>query len=368
MKRIVICADGTWNVRDQVDEGSGKRRPTNVTKVARAIRPRASDGVNQVVFYHDGLGTRGPLDKLTGGAFGSGIEANIRTLYRFIVYNYVPNDQLYFFGFSRGAFTVRTLAGFMNLVGLVEKDDDYFVPDLYACYEQNKRPGSPEWTRAFRRIENVRPCPPITFIGAWDTVGALGAPGMIGKIASSLNGNKYEYHDVGLHPTILNACHALAIDERRKPFAPTLWKRPPGWNGNLEQAWFAGVHSNVGGGYKPDGLANEALHWVVSKAVALGLDVDREYLSFFAPHYDSVLHDSMSVKYRLFGPLLRAIGEHRSDGECVHASAIARTNHHESKYSPQNLRPFIGGGVNALPIVSTAWPQPGDTVASATAA
>ena len=141
MKRIVLGADGTWNVRDQVDKASNTRRPTNVTKVARAVRPRASNGTDQAVFYHEGVGTAGGLDRYTGGAFGEGIEANIRELYRFLVYNYEPGDELYFFGFSRGAFTVRTLAGFMNKVGLVQKDDDYYVPELYACYRGQQRSG-----------------------------------------------------------------------------------------------------------------------------------------------------------------------------------------------------------------------------------
>jgi uncharacterized protein (DUF2235 family) len=120
MKRLVICADGTWNVRDQLDEQTGKRRPTNVTKVARAVRVRDRHGIDQVVFYKDGLGTGGPLDKVTGGAFGHGIEANVRDLYRSIIYNYEQGDELFFFGFSRGAFTVRTLAGFMNTVGIID--------------------------------------------------------------------------------------------------------------------------------------------------------------------------------------------------------------------------------------------------------
>jgi uncharacterized protein (DUF2235 family) len=349
MKRIVICADGTWNVRDQVDSKSGQRRPTNVTKTARGVLPRGRDGADQVVFYHDGLGTRGPMDKVTGGAFGSGIEDNIRNLYRDIVYNFEPGDELYFFGFSRGAFTVRTLAGFMNLVGLVEKDDDYYVPEIYQCYEKNKRPGSPEWEHAFHNIEGTRPCPPIKFIGVWDTVGALGAPGVIGKVAGAFNGNKYAYHDVGLNDRIEHAYHALAIDEHRKPFAPSLWSKPEGWTGKIEQAWFPGVHSNIGGGYKPDGLANEALHWIVGHAAALGLDIDWEYLDHFEPHYDSVLHDSMSFKYRIMGPLLRPVGSLRDDGECIHEAALKRRDKASMDYAPKNL----AGADGALPVVST---------------
>lgn len=349
MKRIVICADGTWNVRDQVDKESGKRRPTNVTKTARAILPRGSDGIDQVVFYHDGLGTRGPMDKATGGAFGAGIEDNIRNLYRSIVYNYEPGDELYFFGFSRGAFTVRTLAGFMNLVGLVEKDDDYYVPEIYRCYEKNQRPGSSEWQDAFRNVQGTRPCPPIKFIGVWDTVGALGAPGFIGKVAGAFNGNKYAYHDVGLNEHVENAYHALAIDERRKPFKPTLWARPDGWRGKIEQAWFPGVHSNVGGGYKPDGLANEALHWMITKAQSVGLDVDWDYLRHFEPHYESVLHDSMSLKYKLLGPGTRDIGTHAEHGECIHEATLKRMNHAASSYAPGN----VTDAAKSLPVVST---------------
>src|SRR5690242_8664691 len=101
MKRLIICADGTWNLRDQIDKKTKTRRPTNVVKVARGIRRRATNGIDQVVYYHEGVGVGGGLDRFTGGAFGQGIEANIRDLYRFIVYNYEPGDELYLFGFSR---------------------------------------------------------------------------------------------------------------------------------------------------------------------------------------------------------------------------------------------------------------------------
>lgn len=349
MKRIVICADGTWNIRDQVDRDTGKRRPTNVTKVARAVRPRAQNGTDQVVYYHEGIGTSGPTDRITGGAFGHGIEDNIRDLYRFIVYNYEPGDELYFFGFSRGAFTVRSLAGFMNKVGLIEKDDDYYVPEIYACYESSKGPGSSEWAKAFHNVRDTRPCPPIRFIGVWDTVGALGAPGFLGQV---FNRKKYQYHDVGLNPAIQNAVHALAIDERRKPFAPNLWTRPPEWGGQLTQAWFPGVHSNVGGGYTPDGLANEALHWVVEKAEQLGLEIDPGYFSHFRPCFNSELKDSMTVKYKLMGPHERKLGAHAADGEVVHQSAIDRRNLPACGYDPNNFKANLPNAA-ALPVVTT---------------
>ncbi|MBZ5635356.1 MAG: DUF2235 domain-containing protein [Acidobacteriia bacterium] len=348
MKRIVICADGTWNQRDQVDKVTKKRRPTNVTKVARAVRPRAGNGTDQVVCYHDGVGTAEGLDKFTGGAFGHGIEGNIRELYRFLVYNYEAGDELYFFGFSRGAFTVRTLIGFMNKVGLIQKDDDYYVPDLYAYYESGKGPDSQEYTLAYHNIKDPRPCPPIRFVGVWDTVGALGAPGFLGQL---LNKNKYQYHDVNLNANIQNAYHALAIDEERKPFAPNIWTRPANWSGTLEQIWFAGVHSNVGGGYAPDGLANEALHWLVEKAEGLGLEFDKVFLGYYKPCFNSVLQDSMTVLYRTMGRYVRPIGQ--ADGEAVHQSAVDRMNLPECDYHPDNLRVYLAGPGNT-PLVGTA--------------
>jgi uncharacterized protein (DUF2235 family) len=352
MKRLVICADGTWNTRDQINDERGKRRPTNVTKVARGVRPRAAGDIDQVVFYHDGLGTGGPLDRVTGGAFGTGIEENIRTLYRFLIYNWEPNDEIFMFGFSRGAFTVRTLAGFMNLVGLVDKDGDYFVPDLYACYENNHRPGSPEWDHAFRRIKNKRPCPPIKFIGVWDTVGSLGAPGLMGFL---LNRNKYAYHNVNITPEMQRCYHALAIDERRKPFKPTLWTRPAGWNGVLEQAWFCGVHTNVGGSCRWDGLANEALHWMVEKAEDAGLEFDSAYLQPFLPCFNSELIDSMTAKYRALGEYVRPLGEQKADGEMIHQSVIDRHNLAELKYAPGNLQKYLSAGP---PVVTTTTRTP----------
>ncbi|MEW8038034.1 MAG: DUF2235 domain-containing protein [Candidatus Thiodiazotropha sp.] len=350
MKRIVICADGTWNIRDQVDKKTGRRHPTNVTKIARAIRPQSSDGTDQIVYYHEGVGTNGPLDKVTGGAFGKGMEENIRNMYRFIVYNYEPGDEIFLFGFSRGAFTVRSLAGFMNLIGLIEKDDDYYVPEMYHCYEKSKGPGSPEWEKAFHNVKGNRPCPPIKLIGVWDTVGALGAPGVIGQI---FNKNKYQYHDIDLNPNIENAMHAVAIDERRKPFKPSFWGRPMSWQGELQQAWFAGVHSNVGGSYSPDGLANEALHWMVEKAEALGLECDKEYLDHFWPCFNSVLNDSMTIAYQVMGPYERQIGKRVNDGEAIHQSVLDRMQHAKCDYDPPNIEGYHDNQAN-IPVVNTS--------------
>ena len=354
MKRIVICADGTWNERDRIDKKTKRRHPTNVLKVARAVRSRANNGIDQVLYYHEGVGTSGAWDKFTGGAFGEGIENNIRSLYRFILYNYEPGDELFLFGFSRGAFTVRTLVGFMNLVGLVEKDDDYYIPEIYGCYKDGQRPGSEEWKKAFHNVDGTGPCPPIKFIGVWDTVGALGAPGFLGQV---FNKNEYKYHDVGLNSHVENAFHALAIDERRKPFAPSMWKRDKGFTGKLEQAWFAGVHSNVGGSCSPDGLANEALHWVVEKAETLGLEFDPVFLAKYRACFNSEMQDSMSTMYKVMGPYTRPLGRQPADGEAVHQSAIDRMNFPPCRYAPENLKSYLASAGTATTSNTTRIPR-----------
>jgi hypothetical protein len=232
----------------------------------------------------------------------------------------------------------------MNKVGLIQKDDDYYIPEIYACYETSQGPGSRAWTDAFHNVKDTRSPPPIRFIGVWDTVGALGAPGFLGQL---FNSKKYQYHDVSLNPAIQNAYHALAIDERRKPFAPNLWKRFAGWQGNLEQSWFPGVHTNVGGSATRDGLANEALHWIVEKAEALGLELNNAFLEHYKPCFNSVLRDSMTPMYKLMGSHVRPIGLQLSDGETVHQSAIDRMNLPICGYSPANLTAHLRSGASA---------------------
>lgn len=359
MKRIVICADGTWNTRDIiVDKKTGRRHPTNVTKMARAVLPTAKDGTTQIVYYHDGVGTSqtddGDQVSYLQGMSGDGLEAHVRNLYRFVLYNYEQGDELFMFGFSRGAFTVRTLAGFMNFVGLVEKDGDYYVPELYSCYDHHQGPETPEWKNVFRKVKRKRPCPSIKFIGVWDTVRAV---------------NMSSFHDIQLNANILNAYQALALDERRVDFKPEFWIKPPEWQGQLEQAWFAGAHANVGGCYNPDGLANEALHWIVEKAEESGLEFDRDYLAFFRPCFDSWLNDEFHGLVTWRGELIRAPGLHMNHGESLHQSVIDRIQLTESvfcpnseknevirtKYEPQNLLAWL----DKLPLAKTKRTSPG---------
>jgi uncharacterized protein (DUF2235 family) len=350
-KRIIICADGTWNAPDQVDE-KGVRKPSNVVKMARAILPQAADEKNQIVFYDQGVGTDSALsDKIIGGAFGKGLTKNILDCYRFIVHNYNPGDEVFLFGFSRGAFTVRSLAGLIGSCGLLTKADAYYIPDAYQLYRlKNSGSGKQEKIRLFKtgKHSKYREAPAreidIQFLGVWDTVGALGIP----KIFSQKTRKKFTFHDVKLGSNVKNAFHALAIDEKRKPFRPTLWEGQNHQGQTVEQFWFAGVHTNIGGGYDNDGLANCAFQWMLEKAERSGLEVDKDFTKNYRSFYKDEIHDSLSFIYRIFGKFLRPIGRQTNGHENIHETALKRlktTNppkpEYGGPYQPKNLIEYL---------------------------
>lgn len=350
-KRIIVCADGTWNEPDQTDQ-RGVRKPSNVVKMVRAVLPEASDGTNQIVFYDMGVGTdEGLTSKIFGGALGKGLTKNIEDCYLFIVHNYNPGDDLFLFGFSRGAYTVRSLAGLIGRCGLLTKADAYYVPDAFDHYRL-KIPdqGNEEKIRRFRTGEHseFRGAPTrevdIRFLGVWDTVGALGIP----KIFGQKDREKYTFHDVKLGRIVKNAYHALAIDEMRKPFIPTLWEAQNYPGQIMEQVWFAGVHTNIGGGYDNDGLANCAFQWMLEKAELSGLEVDKNYTKNYRSFHKDEIRDSMTFAYRLLGKYHRPIGKQPNGNESVHETAIKRlktTNppkpEYGGPYKPQNLIEYL---------------------------
>jgi uncharacterized protein (DUF2235 family) len=338
----VLCCDGTWNTADQ-------KCPTNVTKLVLGIADRDGQGMEQRVFYHRGVGT-GPWDHLGGGAFGVGLSRNVQDTYRFAVENYEDGDELWLFGFSRGAFTARSTAGLIRNSGVLKRQFQDRIPQAYDLYRD--RTAHPRGVEAqlFRRSFSYEPG--IRCIGVWDTVGALGIPLSGLPLVDQFN-KRWQFHDTALSTRVDNAFQALAIDEKRRPFEPTLWQQQADAGGQrLEQAWFAGVHSDVGGGYPEGGLADVALMWMVSRAVSVGLAFRPDAFPSVAPPEarDDVilvqqdprgmLHESRTGLYRVTPPLHRPIGEKDPAHEQVAAAALERRDA-DPAYRPPGLEAYL---------------------------
>jgi uncharacterized protein (DUF2235 family) len=296
--RLVVCFDGTWNTAED---------QTNVSRLYAAIADRDVGCRGQLKFYDQGVGTQ-LGERVRGGTLGRGLDRNILEGYCWLVNNYHAKgetwkeedrhgenpvegpDELFFFGFSRGAYTARSLGGMVNRCGILNKDlfreggrrrlvtpEDPLVQEAWALYRAAIQPppyanatsrDAPECVEFRRKYSAPEPGLAIKFLGVWDTVGALGIPRSVDKLA--LSRGKYEFHDTGLGKVVENAFHAIAIDEHREEYDVTLWtsKHP---HQTVEQRWFPGAHSNVGGGYEDDTLPDPPLTWIAAEAAKRGL-------------------------------------------------------------------------------------------------
>lgn len=332
-KRIVVFCDGTWKKADDVNF-------SNVVKLMRAVKATAGDGKPQVTFYDPGVGTESPVRRLVGGAFGVGLRTNVRDGYRFIANNYEEGDEIYLFGFSRGAYTARSLGGMISELGLFLKDEmDRFaaLADAYHASETSIS-DNPELLKAIDEAKKYQhPKPRIKFIGVWDTVGSLGIPvGFLDRFAAKLYDFK-NFYDVQLNTNISHAYHAVAIDERRGPFGATLWKDSNAEAvDTVEQVWFCGVHTNVGGGYPDDGLENGTLHWMATKAAKHGLDLNSDYLSGFEQDPEGKIYNSRTRMYRLMPPKVRDVDLGDFAGVAIHESVLKRLQA-KPEYRPEKL-------------------------------
>ncbi len=262
-KNIVFLADGTWTRPSHRDRGV--EAPTNVWKTAERL---LNDGEHQLVMYDEGVGTGGLADRLTGGVFGRGLSANVKQGYRFICDHYEKRDRIFLFGFSRGAYTVRSLGGLIYASGILEDPSDPLVERAFELYRDPEIEPDDDEAESFREQHSLGQS--LHFIGVWDTVGRLGLPY---PRLNRLIGVK-PFPDVKLNPLVKHAYHALAVDEDRRAFAPTLWETSrPAARQRLEQVWFAGTHSNVGGGYADAGLSDLALGWMLAKAEDAGIEL-----------------------------------------------------------------------------------------------
>ena len=330
MRRLVVCCDGTWKAAEA-------KAPTNIVYLSRAVLPVGRDDVSQLLFYDPGVGTGTLTDRLTGGAFGQGVSDNIKDAYRWLIYNYEPGDEVYVFGFSRGAYTARSLVGLIRKCWLLHKREADRLPEAYELYRRRGDEVDGEAAKAFR-VPHCRAID-IHFLGVFDTVGSLGVP-VAGLRGLTLR--TYRFHDPRLSSIVKHAFHAVAIDERRKPFRPTLWETRPGIQQVVEQVWFSGVHSDVGGGYPERGLSDVTLRWMLAKATLAGLQFDEQYLSeTMKPDPLGVLHDSKTGLYRFTGTHERPMGVDPSGCEAVSASAVARHEHAPAQYNPDNLLAYL---------------------------
>jgi uncharacterized protein (DUF2235 family) len=265
-KNIVICCDGTGN--EYGDHNS------NVVQLYRAL---ITDGKQQIGYYHPGVGTEGSpsspnkinafFSVLAGLAMGTGILDNVGDAYRYLMNTYEQGDKIYVFGFSRGAFTARALAGVLHMFGLLCPGNEGLVPYVVKMYAKRSRDAD-GMTHTFQVASGFkstfcRPCP-LHMVGLWDTVSS------VGWIWDPL---KLPY--TARNPEMAHGRHAISIDERRCYFRSNLWGDPfPGQD--IKQVWFSGVHSDIGGSYPngESGLSQITLQWMLCEAVSLGLLVN----------------------------------------------------------------------------------------------
>lgn len=338
MKRIVICCDGTWSSADR--ERDGQPAPTNVVRLAEAVAGGDSGGIEQRVYYGPGVGSDGSwLYRWFAGATGWGLSDNLKDAYRFVVEHYRPGDELFLFGYSRGAFTVRSLAGMIFNAGVLKPEFADRVDEAFELYRSRSPLDHPAADRALRFRERLawEDRTTIRFIGVWDTVGALGNPLLLHKSPLS---RRVQFHDTQLGPTVRFARHALAIDEKRRHFQATRWQRhPDARDQDMEQRWFVGVHGDVGGGSPNDGLSDITFDWMVGQARRAGLtaaEVDS------APDVRQGPARSRRGLFRLIPPWHRPIaagGDDRS-GEVVDESAERRWRD-DADYRPPNLGDYL---------------------------
>jgi hypothetical protein len=387
-KRIIFLLDGTWN---DIDVGP---RDTNIVRMRELISKHlvessgrsdsdamgdkkvhgyASSGKEHLVYYERGVGT-GAFDWITGGAFGDGLSCNIRHAYKFLSFWYEPGDEIFIYGFSRGAYTARSLVGYLGAAGLLRRDacDEERESLAWRYYRTPPKDRMPAIWRRLTDDVHDRGEVRVKLIGVFDTVGALGVPF---SLARRLNREQHGFHDVDLSSITDVNLHALAIDEHRWPFEAALWRMPPfkKYDTVVEQVWFSGAHSDVGGGYIVEESRDAdtpyaddiTLDWMIRRTKhfypGFPFDIDRR-AEKIKDRSSAVLHNSRRNVYLVWPFALRSIANHltgasrwkyqaevsrdrhaRPIGEMIHISAIERvlaggsSNSARANYKTANL-------------------------------
>jgi uncharacterized protein (DUF2235 family) len=344
MKRLIACTDGTWDKPGDLE--NGKSIDSNVCLIYQAIAKESGDGTKQVKVYDTGVGSSyGWRDKILGGTMGKGLDQKIMDMYAFLMLNYQPEDELYFFGFSRGAYTARSLAGFIRNCGILKPQHLNLLEKAFSLYRDRNAFTAPDSDLmvSFRSNYSIEDITPIHFIGVWDTVGSLGLPLTFLRM---YNMEKYKFHDETLSSTVRNAFHALSVDDRRKLFQPTLWEASKKKSSakvptqKIEQRWFPGVHCNIGGGYADRGLSDQALMWMIEKAKDAGLAFDPEKLATIHPKVMGTLRNSYTAAFWFWHKIWRGIRANDKVNEEFDPSVKLRLEKDPS-YRPANLKKFF---------------------------
>jgi uncharacterized protein (DUF2235 family) len=337
-KNIVFCADGTW---DDPNDNSNVCQLYSALDVVPDV---------QLPIYDSGVGVGGnPFGKIFGGALGAGLFQKIRDGYSAIAAHYQPGDQIFLFGFSRGAYTARSLGGMIAICGLptVNQNDPKCVDMAFEAYRNAaQRPTLLDSLKAAYKMDTAQ----IQLLGVWDTVGSLGIPAIFGGIDVC----QYGFLDTTLHPNVLNAVQALAIDEERLQFQPALWTTSPSANQSLTQVWFTGVHCDIGGGYPPDAdgsaLSKITLYWMANYAQIYGLKFKPGAFPLKPQPSDALatMHDSRTGAFRIFPPHVRNI----VPDSCIDSRAKDRCAAATSSYSPENLHIIAGALADTYNVVN----------------
>ncbi len=305
-KRLVFCFDGTSNTLERA-------HPTNVAITAASVRNSSGD-MPQIVYYDEGVGSN-KNDTFRGGALGVGLYDKVVEAYKFLVFNHEPQDEIFIFGFSRGAYTARSFAGLLHHTGIVNSTYADKIHVAATLYQNRRRGGDEPGDDVFRfRAEFVTdtcandddlawrrtnkpgfdpegiPLVRIRYIGVWDTVKTIGSTLISGDRDGDGEADDAAFHDHDLHPSVQAARHAVAIDERRGKFNVTLWANVDRLNQErgfavdaldrpYQQLWFPGTHGSVGGGGDVRGLSDESLEWVLDGAKEAGLKLDSAPIS-----------------------------------------------------------------------------------------
>lgn len=330
-KNIVIFSDGTG-------QKGGVGSNTNVYKLFNMVEDRTD---KQIAFYDSGLGTN--WRKISGLIAGRGFTKNILECYRFIFENFQADDNIYLFGFSRGAATVRSLSGFIHLFGILSKSRADLINEAFAIYKIKNTEKRKEKAKAFIEKHTNMWCT-IKFLGVWDTVAALGLP--FKSISAVLDiFFPHQFHSFDLSDSVEFARHALSIDEERKSFLPVIWNPVENDNtGRMKQVWFCGVHTDIGGGYIEEDLSNVSLKWMIQEATDKNLRIYEKspaYQKLLAsnPDINGIMHNEQK---EFPGKLLKRMKrswEKTTFGEpCIHESVLNRTKNSDNtvtpKYSP----------------------------------